>query len=450
MSNSSSSGRRDPFSENLSRRPVVRSRLLKRRPISPSAFVEYTSVSERATLREKLIEVLRRFLSQGSEIYLEGLGILFLVEEETRKNHLHELSCVIRTERHSQVRFEKCSRLSTFHRGQYTRLVESDALAERVFLRLPLPLQIRWGRDDTHRYLISLIHLIKNELTVDGYSAQLLSLGELFALHNRQGKSVEEWFAGADIFIEGEPFEPLSLTDEFVFQQPTLASSWELFEAAFDEAAAKFRFPVEEELAALGYDAEEVVRSLPREEREISVGIFHSTCSNRLVFVTDGLRKLERRAAQEKRIQNGTEFVVQIPFELERGESLSQSPLPSWPLRMLTLGWIMIQSASTRRVDYGVAIGGEKGLIDGSDTRLQAVMAVPCKLAPLPQRSDDGSFSFRNLVGITEDELRLSRNRSWRYLSTLLASRDFDQVTKPERRSILRKSRHSISTNKVH
>ena len=244
------------------------------RRVSTDSFLRETTHEHRSALREQLNTAIAHFLSIDRPVYLDGLGILAPTQQVSVVRRELEGKQVVREEKVKSVQFEKCYECMTYHRQKYQGLVELRELIERIYPRLPFTLQIKWPQPDTRRLLRGLLKSIRDEVIVDGSSEQLKVVGTLFSLHNRQGENIEDWFAGADVFLKPCFQEIMQVGASRVYEMPILQDSWELLEAAYGAPVDQFEIDLSLELAQLGYDSEAFRKDTkPDGEKHCSLGI---------------------------------------------------------------------------------------------------------------------------------------------------------------------------------
>jgi len=391
--------------------------------ISVREYLNETTAEERAILARELVSAVFFFAERGESVYLDGLGLLQPLQKT--RNVVHELdgACAIREERSLVLAFEKCLELTSFHRRRSAPLVEQKELARRVHPRLPIELNLRWPEQAVRRRLAGLIKHVAYETVVNGSCSQLSALGVFYALHNRQGATLQDWCAGADIFMRSSYRQGLALGGVRIFEPPVYQDAWEPLRAAFGDPVSIFSLQLREELAALGYELNDGT-----ETPDLPVAVFESA-PHTVTYCTEGLRN----AAFSRGSQSGRELVFQVP--VKNGE-----PLPQWPSRALALGWILLWSSRTGSVGWGVGVGCGLPLCERPPSRLSLVFTTA--FAPLRQRARcaAGAFTYMNLLGITEAEAAVARRHSPEHLVALLEHRELDQVTKPNRPCLVSRS----------
>ncbi len=377
-----------------------------------------TSAQRRILAKELAAEAVRR-IEGGESIYLEGLGIAAPRRITAPGVYTLAQHFVLREEVRQHTVFEKCSELTGYHRQRYSPLCELKDLVKRIYARLPLQMAVRWSENDLRRLLRGLMKHVIYEVVTKGCSRQLAPLGVFYALHNRQGSSVQDWYAGADIFLEAASCPAVESGPSRLLLIPELQDAWEPLRCVYGDPLAVLSIPLRPELQKLGY-------ALAAEsEPEINVAVFERRVkhSRILLYCTEGLR----RAAYQRGTKQGVELVFQACLP---EDDLSA---PAWPFKALALGWVLVQSSRSGAPRTGVGLGCEVPLSEDEPTRLSTIFSTEFSQIPRPCKCSDGPFSYLNLVGITEREALLARTSSPAHLTILLRRRQLDQVTKLNR-----------------
>ena len=361
-------------------------------------------------------------LDCGCAVFLDGFGILTAIESERTCVHSVDNKSLIRTETAQTVIFEKCSELTAFHRSKYAPLKEMNEIAKRVHPELPMELSVRWSEKELRRLLRGLIRQVMYEVITDGRCSLLPQIGVFYSLHNRQGKSYQEWWAGADIFLKPVWMRRTQVGLPRFFEAPVLRDAWEPFRAAYGDPLTVTRVHLKEELLAVGYE----IDSDP--EETMNVAIFEKKPENSnehktFLYVSDGLRGI----ALARGSDCGAEIVLQL-----KHDSAGSSP-PSWPYRALALGWILMQASKSGVLGAGVGITCGDRLCPEIGSKLGAVITTRFSNMLHSSMCSDGRFSYMNIVGITAAEARLARVSSPEHLLVLLQRRGLDQLTKSNR-----------------
>jgi hypothetical protein len=398
-------------------------------------FIHLTSAQDRTLLRDALDAALISFLRDFRAIYLDGLGIIYpaQVKQSITRDISHSQS-LVRNETMVSAQFEKCYDLIDLHREQFPRITEIAELNAYIYPRLPIQSQLRWNEDQLARLLRGLVRSIREEIVIDGSSSQLQSLGRFFALHNRQGESPEDWFAGSDIFLQSTFQEPIAVESGRIFPKPVLRDAWELIEAGLGKPLYQFELDVCEELSRVGYDCQSIQSEFDAQSLKLPVAIFKSPSTERkdeavLVYCTEGMRHFS--------LQDSSAVGTELTFQLAIPQSQLEEPLPLWPARVLSLGWVLMMSARDRRISLGAGLSAEMPLVPHFDTGLTGIFATPFSPVQSTQLSVDGEFEYVNLIGITDDEIQVAERRGADQLSMLLQFRKHHQVTRPARSSVV-------------
>ena len=387
---------------------------------------------DRALLRKAVCRAAQFFLDQDRAVHLPGLGVLLpvratqmAVREEEGQDRPPR--CRLCSETYRTIKFEKCCEVTAYHRRRFAPLVEIEELARRLPAHLPVEQAALLLESEGRAHLRELMKHLCYEIVAYGHSSQLEPLGHFYALHNRQGMSLRDWYAGADIFIRPAYRELLESGPSRVFEPPVYQDAWEPFRAAYGDPLAVFSLVLREELEKLGYQ-------LPRDMHpEIRVAVFEGprTGGSRVLkYCTDGLRT----AASAHGTGAGTEFVFQTTVDCR------EQNIPLWPGRALALGWLLLEGSKRKAVGLGVGLGAGMRLYDHGACRLNLIFTT--RFAPLPRelRSANGRFAYVNLLGITEAEAALARRFSPQHLTVLLEHRKLDQITKPRRACLVSRS----------
>lgn len=392
---------------------------------------------ETTTLSHALVESITDFLRAGFSVEIDGFGIVSPQTTSAERSYSVEGSQVRRWEETLSLSFDKCREVTAFHRERFPRLIDTKDLARATHLELPCDEGLRLNERATRRRIVALFRTLKTEVIERGYSGALAPLGDFYALHNRQGETLNDRFAGSDIFLVPRFTRRIRLSETRRFERPILEHPWEIFEAAYGTPAGKLRIDLGVELRALGYtfSPEEETQFLG--EKFIEVGVFvtgERDGKPLLTYVTSGVRRL----AQGKG-GGGNELTFQLPVSHD-STTPSQTALPEWPTRALTLGWLLVLSSRSRTIPPGVGFSADAPLIPDCDTDLCAVFTTPFHSIRTPQRDTEGEFSFINIVGITTTEAAFARRFGGSHLLNLLEHRSLDQATKPTRSGVIGRS----------
>ena len=414
------------------------------RRISREVYLKETNAAQRTALCTALNSVITTFLTQNRSIFLEGLGVLAPVTTEKKASYVIGNFCAVRSEQVRSVVFYKCDDSAAIDRKLYPDIVETAELAATCQLELPPVLCISWLEKDVRRYLRGLLKELKHQLVMKGHCNELESIGLFFALHNRQGDTPADWFAGADIGLRPLFNQKLSVSAPAFFERPVLENSFELLEAAFGKPALNFSVDLPAELAGLGYDLSALLTDTSFGEAKIPVAVFESTANRPagervLIYCTDGLRNLGLMQT-DKENASGTEIVFQLAVSDNDGIPGSQNTgIPTWVARPIAMAWILLQSSPKKSLRPGAGISCAVPLQPRFDTDLDTIFLTPFAFVPNEVLSREGAFRYINVVGITQEEAAIARGLSQEYLSLLLKHKGLDQVTRSTRTSITKK-----------
>jgi len=217
--------------------PSVNTR--RRSHISAGDFLKETTEEERRHLLQELSDSILYFIERDCAVYLEGFGLLIPRHATNEIVRTLGTKNILRTETKRLMTFEKCDELCAHHRERHNTIIETKELARRIHPRLPVMINVHWTPQDTRRYLRGFFKYLAHETVVQGHSRQLKAIGTFYSLHNRQGTTFSDWFAGADIFIKQSAQQILMVQPGKVFKQPVLTSAWEPLEAAYGPPQAR-------------------------------------------------------------------------------------------------------------------------------------------------------------------------------------------------------------------
>ena len=388
--------------------------------LRPGELDVHLEDEDRKLLRFEINCALVFFLEQERSVYLEGLGLLTPTKAQRLITHTVDHWALLRDESVREIQFEKCddsSCLPESARGA----AETRDLARRIYPRLPLPLQFRWTESDLKRLLRALLLEVRSELLQDGYSHMLSSVGTLYALHNRCGQNLQDWYGGSDIFLRTRHHQTVTVQREILVERPVLESAWEVMQAAFGPPQHQFEFSPKRELEAWGVEP-------PAEAPEmmIKVAAFHDTVTGRVLFCTDGLRTLKAPEAKA-----GSELVVQLPAG-------NADDAREWITRPLSMGWFLTVTSRHGALRPGLGLAAPAPLSTNPACQLTAILTTRLSDLGSEQLSAGGAFHYLNVIGITTEEAQLLQEQLRPYLLAVLEHKRLDQITDPRRSSILR------------
>ena len=398
----------------------------------------YTLLSdeERSLLKFEINCAVRYFLDLDRPVHLETLGILHPELHEGWRPHVIGTSMAMRLETQRSVSFEKCDDLIALPADFLAQVVQTKDLTKRIYPKLPLPLQLKWRPDELRKILRAFFQHMRARLVKHGHSASLSAIGDFFALHNRQGSTPSEWYAGADIFIKARPTAPVSVRNINLFPRPTLESAWEPLQAAYGQALREYRSPLRQLLDEHGLLDEVPDLSSLTPDQTLSVAVFHYQLQGKsvLAFCTNSLRMIG--LSRNKAHPLGNELIFQLGAD---PQSLDRPALPDIAARFLLLGWILMQSSKLGVLKTGIGVSAPA--MPGQEaSRLSSVLVTSYEPASFQQLSAEGPFLYQNLVGITADEALLISRQRRNHLLAMLETRGLHQVTYPKRSSVFARS----------
>lgn len=409
--------------------------------LRPDEFLLNTSEDERSALRFHVSGLIAQLLDREMPIYLEGLGILFPKNELKQRTRTLREKLLVQQDSVRTVRFEKCSELVPYHWEKFGRIVETREFVHQLYPNVPLSMRTRWSESELRSVLRGYIAFIRREIVRRGFCLELSSIADFFSLHNRQGRNENDWFAGADVFIVPRYEQTLFIEPCVITERPLLESAWELLQAAFGKPRKVLTLDLVTQLTGLGYDPRALDSATELSQRQIPVAVFErGGPQHSLIYCTDGLRALSRPAGDSAETRPGNELVFQLSIAPGHAEVSPSTEIPDWPLRPLTMGWILMQSARSRTIRCGAGLSADVSLIPNSDTELRSIFATSFNCVRHEQLSTDRPFVYINLVGITADEAAVASKYSPEFLLRLLEHRELDQATKPGRSSIVTKT----------
>jgi hypothetical protein len=384
-------------------------------------------------------------LYAGNGVFLETFGLFTSVPEKKSLIALYKGNTLSRQVRLQNIQFQKCSELTSYIRERNEKIIEEKELCGIVLSKLPLNLQIEWRLEETREFVSGLIQSIKHDTISLGICRLVTSLGDFFSLHNRQGSNLDDWYAGSNIIFRSNCSRESFCEDCRVFERAVLQNTWELMECVYGKALHIFSINICKELKNLGFDLDLSYFKDGMELENIQVAVYanKNAKQQQLIYCTDGLRNLGMQAGHV-----GNEFVFQVAYDSDFRDSAKNSAsklddilLPSWPKAVLLMGWIMLLNSKTKSVSEGAALSLKTSLCtDITQSRLSAVICTNYSLAKVELLSNEGPFNLINLLGITNEEYKLSENYAADILITLLKEKRLDQVTKLCRPNLLTKT----------
>jgi Suppressor of fused protein (SUFU) len=413
-------------------------------------FVHSTSSEEKSVICRLLQEVIIELLCSHKAIYLEKFGLLAPVLSKINENIIFERKTLVRQSTLLSVEFHKCNELTNLHKEKFPEIIETPTLSRSLYARLPHKLLFKWDSKNTRNLLLGLIETIKKEVITLGICSRLSKIGEFTAIHNRQGETFKDWFAGADIFLNMAYEKIIESDNSIVFERPIVEDSWEICKALYGKPLHIFPLKIEKELEALGYE-------LPKDLKHssslnIKVAIFENKIGSQiqLIYCTDGLRNLGLSIKPKKDFaySYGNELVMQIANDASFQESAKDNSirhddllLPNWPKQILALCWLLMNGSSTKTLKIGAGISHGSSLSGNSLlSKLTTIFVTKYSKSCSEILSHEGPFYYLNITGITDDESQFAENYGTKRLISILKHKKLDQVFKIGRSSVLNKT----------
>ena len=389
------------------------------------------------------------FIEMGFPVYLEGLGILFPKFSNSRRVKNLRDKYVLYSEEYRTIAFEKCYELVSLHREKFSGVLDTKDLSERVFERSSPFLSTPFSAGEMRRFVRGMIDKLRKEVVNTGRSYLLQTIGDFYALHNRQGATFADWYAGADIFLKARYQRTIKTNPSRFLNRPIFFDAIEPFTALYGDPIREYSVNLKSELTKLGFEINNTEQpdialtnlkiaafSTPDPERDGAVLI---------TYVTDKLRSIGLSKANDNPC--GTEFVVQTVIEpessfgLKSKTEIDSESLPSWPIQLITAGWILLHSSKTGRVKPGAGLAvGAKGLFEDENVQLSTLFTTKFSKIAGEQLSSEGAFEFTSLIAITDDEAEVAAMHTPHLLMTLLGYKNLLQISKPNRSSIVAKT----------
>jgi hypothetical protein len=407
--------------------------------IKESEFYASTDEKERDLIRFELNCALQHFLELERPIFLESLGLFVPQRKERQMGYPSEQALIVRSEVVRCVTFEKTDdfnpdSLQNFEgiSSEKSKVVELQELAHRIYPKLPVVMHIKWNEQGFRSLLRAYLNYIRDRLVDLGFSANLSTLGTLYAMHNRQGQSEKDWFAGADIQLFPRRAQVVEVLSSKLFGRPVLESAFEPLQALYGDAVVEYKLNPDYELGALGVES-------PQPESPFSVAVFRhfyqTNSKPRLIFCTEGLRNYAHSVNPDS---VGTELIVQVPEEeLSTDPSELDLKAQNFAHRLLGLGWSMLLGTKGKNLRVGLGISCESPVINFERTAITGVVANSVGPFTGEHLSKEGEFAYAHLLGITNAEAKLISSGKRLHLLALLDLRGFGRESSYKRKCIL-------------
>ncbi|MCO6429859.1 MAG: suppressor of fused domain protein [Deltaproteobacteria bacterium] len=400
--------------------------VLLKRSLLRDKFIHELTSSEQKIIARAVADVCIHFLRAEKPVYLERFGLLVPRISKAYRSYFSESSQLSRLEWVLSADFHKCSDLTAYHKERYKNVVELKELSSRVYAALPIERTATWSGRFIRHLILGLIETVKHETVSIGYSERLYEIGTFFALHNRQGSTFSDWYAGADIFIKSTLDEAVRCDDSVIHPRAVLQTPSEPFQAIFGAAVQSFALP---NLPALS--------EIPAPK----VHVFADDSSGSLIYVTEGIASLSGAGSSGG-------LPVELTLQLETGQkpllassgqhSSREISIPAWPVSA-------IRQVVEATILKGLPMPPIGAIISAKDIGLgklplNSLMITDFHRFHREQLTLEGPVIFRNIVGITSDEARMAQETSPKLLMACLQHKNHLHVTKPERSSIFQRS----------
>ena len=375
-----------------------------------------------------LSKLILRLINDELQVYIDGLGILYIEKKEERKNYFRGTQTVCSEEIRKYIVFEKCYEVSSFEYNKHKNIIEPRELAARFISRLKKHTPTKANISQVTKELRRFFNEIRTELLLSGKSERLGDLGTLYALKLNQELNWQDKFASADIIFSAKPIKTRIIKEQYRFETPVLKSSTEPLTTSYQKLIKEGELNLLHELTNIGYPID-----LPEAEATLKFDVFsrpNPDDSNieELIYCTNGAASLAHR---HDRNQRGNEFIVRTL--VDKG-----TVIPSWPEKLLLLGWLLGFTSKSKHVNTGVLINFDFSDILKEQNNLSGAFTAPLALLPGTYLSLSGRFRYINILGISETETNFATKFSTNDLAAVLRLKNWDQFTKLERKATLR------------
>lgn len=396
-------------------------------------FCARTSRDEQQMLFGVLQKIVIGFIKHDVPVYLEGFGLLSPELRSEPVCSYYEGGRELRMETLRTVSFEKCNDFVSQFRDRVGAVAETRELSQLLAESLPPNHPAKSSTREARRLLRTLIVVLRDEVLATGRSRLLEEVGEFIALHNRQGATISEWFAGADVFLVPSLRAPISSGMPRKIEMPVLVSPWEPLEAAYGKPIEIRAVNLARELSRLGYELHELP---PYFESSLQLAVFKGgddqSADGEFLLCTDGFRRL--RPAEGAELGPASEIVMRFT---NRARSVFHDDelYPPAPDTMLALAWLLMESSRSKSLKFGAGLSSGEPLFAGST--LSTVLVSDFASLPGWQPLGDGGFVYRALLAVTDDEANLAQACGAEFLLQLLARKKLHDRITPQRTSIL-------------
>ncbi|MGI6680241.1 MAG: hypothetical protein ACOX3T_01940 [Bdellovibrionota bacterium] len=388
-------------------------------------------------------EIIEINLIEQKVIYLENFGFLIpkkewtlnCKEKESEKENEKETLVYFKEEEVLKIDFEKCLIINDYFKEKYSLIEFRDIIKNINFEHYDIfkNFELR----DVLKYALAFINTLKDDVISNGVS-RTLSIGTFYAVHNRQGESFYDNFAGADIIFKQEIKKVYNEKDTFKYYKPTLDDALEVFKAAYGDYVGVVEVNLRKELVVLGFSIEDI-KSIKEAVLPLYVFEDRSLSQSGLITLYYATNTLRKYGIKEYGI--GTEFVFGLTLDEKDFRNKDGSlNIPSYIGRAFTAAWLQLQREELRKEKGAFTLKYHKPLLIDGQKEMDAICISDFEKLSSMQTAKDGKFFYKNILGITADELVFANRFSVEYILTLLALRNLDQITRLNRRSIVEKT----------
>ncbi len=396
-------------------------------------FIIESSEEERRILNFGISSSITESVFDGRAVYLERLGIVFPSTRNRKRSTLEDRTFDLISETVVAPEFEKCSELISYQRDRFKGIVDTKDLISIV--KGKIAFFVKWKDKKIDRYIRGFLALLRYEVIVYGYSERLSQLGIFYAVHNRQGKNDSEWIDGADIFLRTDLEIVLESGRVGRYTRPVLASAWEPFEAQYGKPISYISLNIKEELRELGIEENEISKILTNQQSPLEISVFKCTTESddKLVFVTNGLRKLGIKSHGI-----GTELVFQIvPNRLTE---LGDIDFKNFSARSFALAWMLLVSGKDPAAPLGEGLSSDISLIkESANIGLTSILLTTFRMIESEQLTNEGKFNYICMTLLYSDEAKVIEDLGSTKIIALLERRGLDQVNRETRGSLFGK-----------
>lgn len=399
--------------------------------ISKDDFYRETDDKTRGALAAAAASAMLDFLGRDRAVFIENFGIIFPEIRSEIRAHIEAENLFLRCEKTRLANFEKTDDLTASHRECFPSMVETRDLAAAAYAKLPLEIQLILDPAEIRRLLRGLFKAIRHEVVAKGFSPWLSPVGDFFAVHNRQGLSAADWYAGADIFLVPRNVEPLEIGPSRRMPRPVLDSAHEIFDCASGAAIKTWPICPLRELSELGLVIADEDQKNKVEFEVRAYRYAENGARPRIVYATDGIRlKKNLKGAP------GSEFVVCLGVE---SDDINGADIPEWPLKALAMAWALDAHVSPEQgLKVGLGLSAEEPIFVNKHGRgIKTIMLSEFHLVSLEQLSTEGPFRFFSVIPLLEEESKFAEQRGSSHLLSVLRHKGTTRLCQEHRDSVL-------------